>query len=85
VSGREAISDLLKLEDHIDLVIPRGSTDLVRSIKDQSKTIPVLGHAEGVCHVYVDKEVDPQKALQVNLLLLHHLPPTRPLALSKLK
>ncbi len=65
VSTREAIGDLLKLDEYIDLVIPRGSNDLVRSIKEQSKMIPVLGHAEGVCHVYVDKDADPAKALQV--------------------
>ena len=67
MSTREAISDLLKLDEDIDLVIPRGSNELVRSIKEQSKTIPVLGHAEGVCHVYVDKAADPTKAVQVKL------------------
>ncbi len=55
----------MKLDDDIDLVIPRGSNELVRSIKEQSKTIPVLGHAEGVCHVYVDKAADPAKTVQV--------------------
>ncbi|XP_045449730.1 delta-1-pyrroline-5-carboxylate synthase [Melitaea cinxia] len=65
VSTREEISDLLSMEKHIDLIIPRGSSDLVRSIQKQSQHIPVLGHAEGVCHVYLDKDADPVKALKI--------------------
>ncbi|XP_014367090.2 delta-1-pyrroline-5-carboxylate synthase isoform X2 [Papilio machaon] len=65
VSTREEISDLLSMEKHIDLIIPRGSSDLVRSIQKQSQHIPVLGHAEGICHVYVDKDADPVKALKI--------------------
>lgn len=65
VSTREEISDLLSMEKHIDLIIPRGSSELVRSIQDQSQHIPVLGHAEGICHVYVDKDADLDKALKI--------------------
>lgn len=65
VSTREEISDLLAMEKHIDLIIPRGSSDLVRSIQKKSQHIPVLGHAEGICHVYVDKDADPVKALKI--------------------
>lgn len=65
VSTREEISDLLSLEGHIDLVIPRGSTELVRAIQDQSHHIPVMGHAEGICHVYVDSDADLAKALKI--------------------
>ncbi|CAM8973344.1 unnamed protein product [Rhodiola kirilowii] len=54
VTSREEIPDLLKLDDMIDLVIPRGSNKLVSQIKESTK-IPVLGHADGVCHIYVDK------------------------------
>lgn len=65
VSTREEISDLLSMEKHIDLIIPRGSSELVRSIQDQSPRIPVLGHAEGICHVFVDREADLEKAIKI--------------------
>lgn len=65
VSTREEISDLLSMEKHIDLIIPRGSSELVRNIQDQSQRIPVLGHAEGICHVYVDREADLVKAIKI--------------------
>jgi len=67
VSTREAIGDLLKMEQYIDLIIPRGSGELVKTIKQQSKFIPVLGHAEGICHVYMDKCVDAEKASRIIL------------------
>lgn len=65
VSTREEISDLLTMEKYIDLIIPRGSSELVRNIQKQSQHIPVLGHAEGICHVYLDRDADPAKALKI--------------------
>ena len=50
VGGRAEVDALLALDDDIDLVIPRGGYDLVKHVKSQTR-IPVLGHAEGVCHV----------------------------------
>jgi len=65
VSTRDEISDLLSMEGYIDLIIPRGSSELVRTIQDQSHHIPVMGHAEGICHVYVDNDADLTKALKI--------------------
>lgn len=65
VSTREEISDLLCMDKHIDLIIPRGSSELVRSIQENSQHIPVMGHAEGICHVFVDKDANPEKALKI--------------------
>jgi glutamate-5-semialdehyde dehydrogenase len=64
VSTREEIAELLKMDDLINLVIPRGSNEMVRSIQ-QSTKIPVLGHADGVCHVYIDQFADPEKAARI--------------------
>ena len=51
--------------DHIDLIIPRGSNSLVRSIQKQAKTTPVLGHAEGIRHIYIDKDANPVDAINI--------------------
>jgi len=64
VSTREEIAELLQMDDLINLVIPRGSNEMVRSIQ-QSTKIPVLGHADGVCHVYIDEFADPAKAARI--------------------
>lgn len=58
------------MDQYIDLVIPRGSAELVRSIQQQSRHIPVLGHSEGVCHVYVDNEADLGQALKIGIACL---------------
>ena len=65
VSGRDEVADLLKLDQYIDLIIPRGSNEMVKSIKERSKSIPVLGHADGICHTYLDEACDPEKAVKI--------------------
>jgi glutamate-5-semialdehyde dehydrogenase len=66
VTGRGDVDALLALDEHIDLVIPRGGYDLVRHVQAATR-IPVLGHAEGVCHVYVDRAADLAMATAVVL------------------
>lgn len=62
--SREDVQEMLKLHDWIDLIIPRGSNAFVRYIMQNSE-IPVLGHADGLCHVYVDDECDPVQAVKL--------------------
>ncbi|XP_057704483.1 delta-1-pyrroline-5-carboxylate synthase isoform X2 [Corythoichthys intestinalis] len=65
VSTREEVEDLCRLDKVIDLIIPRGSSQLVRDIQRAAKGIPVLGHSEGVCHVYIDSEASIDKAIEI--------------------
>lgn len=64
LTSRSEIADMLKLDEYIDLIIPRGSNSFVQYIM-QNTNIAVLGHADGVCHTYIDKDADPAKALKV--------------------
>jgi glutamate-5-semialdehyde dehydrogenase len=66
LTSREESLGLLKLDGLVDLIIPRGSNELVRFIQDNTR-IPVLGHADGICHLYVDREVDIPQAVRVAL------------------
>lgn len=63
---REDINQILGMHEYIDLLIPRGSNQFVRYIQNNTK-IPVLGHAAGICHIYVDDEADVDLALAVTL------------------
>ena len=66
LTNRKDSMSLLNLENDINLIIPRGSNELVRFIQENTK-IPVLGHADGICHIYVDNEVDIDLAIRVSL------------------
>ena len=63
---REVMTELLQQKDYIDLVIPRGGEGLIHFVSDTSK-IPVIQHYKGVCHLYVDKDADLDKALAILL------------------
>jgi glutamate-5-semialdehyde dehydrogenase len=61
---REDVSEMLSLVDEIDLIIPRGSREFVRYVAEHS-SVPVLGHGEGICHVYIDRAADLGKAIDI--------------------
>ncbi|OGP66181.1 MAG: glutamate-5-semialdehyde dehydrogenase [Deltaproteobacteria bacterium RBG_13_47_9] len=63
---KEAIQEMLQLEDEIDLIIPRGGEELIRFVMGHSK-IPVIKHYKGVCHIFVDKTADLEMATQICL------------------
>ena len=65
-TDREATTELLKLEEYIDLIIPRGGEELIRTVSAQSR-IPVLKHYKGVCHIFVDQGADLALAENVSL------------------
>jgi len=64
VEDRAAVEELLSCDESIDLIIPRGGNAFVRHIMETSK-IPVMGHADGICHIYVDKAADLEKAVPI--------------------
>lgn len=66
VSTRSEIASLLSQDRYIDLVIPRGSNSLVKSIQNGTR-IPVMGHADGICAVYIDESAEEEKAIRVVL------------------
>ncbi len=66
IKTRHEVQKMLELDKYIDLIIPRGSNDLVKYIQSNTK-IPVLGHADGICHVYIDKDADFDKATKITI------------------
>jgi len=61
---RTDVAEMLKMDKYIDLIVPRGSNAFVQYIMDNTN-IPVLGHADGICHVYVDRQADPDMAVRI--------------------
>jgi len=65
-SDREAVKMLLSQEESLDLIIPRGGKKLIKSVLENTK-IPVLRHLDGICHVFIDKDAEVQKALDISI------------------
>ena len=63
-TDREAVRDLVQMDDRVDVVIPRGGESLIRAVVEQSR-VPVLKHYKGVCHVFVDAAANLDMALQI--------------------
>lgn len=64
VFSRDDVKYMLSQDKYIDLIIPRGGNSLVKFIKENTK-IPVLGHADGICHIFVDESADLEKAKRI--------------------
>ncbi len=73
LTTREEIKQLLELDQYVDLIIPRGSNSFVRYVQDNTR-IPVLGHADGICHLYLDKAADLNKAVKITVDAKTHYP-----------
>jgi len=63
-TDREAVRELVQMDDRIDVVIPRGGESLIKAVVSNA-TVPVLKHYKGICHVYIDKEADLDQALAI--------------------
>jgi len=66
VETRDEVTELVKIASGIDLIIPRGSNELVRHIQENARA-PVLGHGDGICHLYLHEDADKKKSLDVTL------------------
>jgi glutamate-5-semialdehyde dehydrogenase len=66
LTTREETLELLKLDKYVDLIIPRGSNSFVRFVQENTR-IAVLGHADGICHLYIDKAADISKAVTITV------------------
>ncbi len=66
VRDREAVTAMLRMTDHIDVIVPRGGKGLVGLVQREAR-VPVFAHLEGICHIYVDQAADPEKARKVVL------------------
>jgi len=64
ITDRQAVNEMLKLEEYIDIIIPRGGEELIRAVVNQSR-IPVIKHYKGVCHIFVDESADLDMAVTI--------------------
>ena len=62
--SRESVNHLLKMNQYIDVLVPRGGKELIRTVRAKS-VIPIFSHLDGICHIYVDSDADIEKALKI--------------------
>lgn len=63
-TNRAAVGELLRMQDYVDVIVPRGGKSLIERVSRESK-IPVIKHLDGICHVYIDDQADQTKAIKV--------------------
>ena len=63
-TDRRAVGELLRLDEFVDVIVPRGGKGLIERVMTESR-IPVIKHLDGICHVFIDERADPEKALRV--------------------
>jgi glutamate-5-semialdehyde dehydrogenase len=63
-TDRAAVGELITMNEHVDIIVPRGGKGLIERVSNESR-IPVLKHLDGVCHVYIDNQADPDKAIRI--------------------
>lgn len=63
-SGHEAVGELLKMDDYVDVLIPRGGKELIKRIAEGTR-IPVIKHYDGICHLYIAADAEPQQAVEL--------------------
>ena len=64
ITDRAAVGELIRMRDHVDVIVPRGGKGLIERISEEAR-VPVIKHLHGVCHVYIDDKADFDKALAV--------------------
>ena len=64
-TDREAVGELIRMEDYVDVIVPRGGKGLIERISREAR-VPVIKHLDGICHVYIDDDADLEKAIQVS-------------------
>ena len=65
-SSREGVANLIKQDKYVDLIIPRGGEALIRFVNENA-TVPVVKHDKGLCHTYIDKDANPQMAIEISI------------------
>ncbi|MCG8536334.1 MAG: glutamate-5-semialdehyde dehydrogenase, partial [Pseudomonadales bacterium] len=63
-TDRAAVGELITMPEYVDVIVPRGGKGLIERISNDAR-VPVIKHLDGICHVYIDAEADPEKAINI--------------------